>query len=141
MCARSLVMLPLLFPWKPQWNGRPIWCTVFPLIRRGRMRRVTIARASISPRGVLMTIHPPCLIFRSDASSGLSSERESWLQGIEPGHPARHGSADMVLGQPVGCHHDGVMFVAYCRETVVGTVAEVLCCRVTLLVIQRIMYR
>ena len=27
MCARSLVILPVLLPWKPQWNGRPIWCT------------------------------------------------------------------------------------------------------------------
>jgi hypothetical protein len=31
MCARSLVILPVLLPWKPQWNGRPIWCTTrFP---------------------------------------------------------------------------------------------------------------
>src|SRR5438105_10000177 len=28
MCARSLVILPVLFPWNPQWNGRPIWCTM-----------------------------------------------------------------------------------------------------------------
>src|SRR5712691_12603425 len=25
ICARSLVILPVAFPWYPQWNGTPIW--------------------------------------------------------------------------------------------------------------------
>src|SRR5262249_31972819 len=50
----SLTPSPFATPCQPQCQGRPIWCTVLPSMTKGRMRRVTSARACISPRLVLM---------------------------------------------------------------------------------------
>ena len=56
---RELRFEPTTSPAKAQWNGRPIWWTTRPSTAKDRSRRVTIARASISPRAVRIVIQPP----------------------------------------------------------------------------------
>ena len=63
-------------------------------------RRVTIARASIAPRGERTVSQPPCSIPRSAASSGLSSTNISGCSSLSQLVEPAHRPAEVMLGQP-----------------------------------------
>ena len=69
----------------PQCHGTEIWCTIPPSTRSGPTRRVTFARASISPRSVAITIQPPSSMPRSAASTGSISAKSSGCSSASHG--------------------------------------------------------
>ena len=82
---RLFTTSPWAVPCQPQCHGRPIWWTVFPSMRKGRIRRVTSARASISPRAVRIVTYSPFRIPRSAASSGEISQKSSGINSASQG--------------------------------------------------------
>src|SRR5712691_2786214 len=73
VAERSLVMSPLAMPLYPQCHGTPIWWTVLPSIMNGLSRCVTMALATIFPRGVDTVTLSPLAMPSSLASSWLIS--------------------------------------------------------------------
>src|SRR6266699_3006685 len=73
VAERSLVMSPLAMPLYPQCHGTPIWWTVLPSIMNGLSRCVTMALATIFPRGVDTVTLSPLAMASSLASSWLIS--------------------------------------------------------------------
>src|SRR5712692_3167681 len=72
---------------------------------------------------------------------GAEFGKECWLEGIEPWHPSCHWPTDVMLGQSIGRNHDRIVLITYGGETIIGAVSEVLRGRITLLVVQGIVYR
>ena len=62
-------------PFHPQCQGTPIWCTVLPSIWKGLRRWVTMALATIFPRGVDIVTLSPLAMPISFASSWLISAK------------------------------------------------------------------
>ena len=80
MCtpSRSLAESPVAIPRSPQWYGMPIWCTTCPSRSfSGRTRSLTSTRASTAARAVTTVANSPCSSFRSAASSGETSTKNS----------------------------------------------------------------
>jgi hypothetical protein len=75
----SFALSPVLTPLQPQCHGRAIWWTVRSPSCSGRIRSVTFARASISPRSVMITSQPPSSMPRDAASTGsISANISGW---------------------------------------------------------------
>ena len=75
----------------------------------GLSRRVTIARASIAPRGERTVSQPPCSMPRSAASSGLSSTNISGCSSLSQLVEPAHRPAQVVLGQAERAGDDGIL--------------------------------
>src|SRR6185369_6216494 len=80
VAERSLVISPRLpgsesTPFHPQCHGTPIWCTVLPSILNGLSRFVTMALATILPRGEDTVTLSPLAMPSSLASSRLISAK------------------------------------------------------------------
>src|SRR5581483_934914 len=77
--------------------------------------------------------------FRGQFGAEFGEERG--LERVQPGHPARHRSADMVFSQSVRGHDDWIAFVPQRNQSVVCALAEVERGRVALLSIQGVLDR
>src|SRR5207248_9241775 len=73
MWERSFAASPVVRPRRPRWYGSPTWWRTSPSTLTGRMRSVTITRASIDDRAVVTVAQPPCSRPRSRARSGCTS--------------------------------------------------------------------
>jgi hypothetical protein len=81
-------MLPFSEPLpaaKCQCTGIPIWYTVFPITLRGRIRFVTMATPTTSPRFDRTLTLPPLVIPFSSASSFGSSTKKSGMASTRYG--------------------------------------------------------
>src|SRR5581483_5331719 len=76
---------PVTTPSQPQCQGIPTWWITLPSTWKGRRRRVTSARARISPRGVITRTQSVFRIPFSPASSGESSMKSSGMSSVSHG--------------------------------------------------------
>src|SRR5579875_2667458 len=71
---------------------------------------------------------------------GADFSEERGLQRVEPGHPARHRTADVMLRQAVSGDDDRIVLIPNGCETIELPILEVDRGRIALLLVERVMY-